>query len=212
MAPEARDFLRARGILGTSILWFEYGADGGPLPAEHWREWCLASVTTHDLPPTAGYLAGDQVRLQHQLGLLEGDLDDELASAREHVEGWLAEVRRRGVLDDGDDVVEALHRYLALTPARLLCVALGDAVGDRRTQNQPGTTNEYPNWRVPLAGPDGVPMLARRGLHLQPGRALAAGVGPSRRPSTHGLLTRCSRCATLRVEPGTDPPGGKARR
>ena len=96
--------------------------------------------------------------MQHQLGLLEGDLDDELASAREHVDGWLAEVRRRGVLDDGDDVVEALHRYLALTPARLLCVALADAVGDRRTQNQPGTTNEYPNWRVPLAGPDGVPI------------------------------------------------------
>jgi len=30
-------------------------------------------------------------------------------------------------------------------------VALPDAVGDRRTQNQPGTTDEYPNWRVPLA-------------------------------------------------------------
>ena len=28
-------------------------------------------------------------------------------------------------------------------------------MGERRTQNQPGTTNEYPNWRVPLAGPDG---------------------------------------------------------
>ena len=26
---------------------------------------------------------------------------------------------------------------------------------DRRTQNQPGTTDEYPNWRVRLTGPDG---------------------------------------------------------
>ena len=34
-------------------------------------------------------------------------------------------------------------------------MALPDAVGDRRTQNQPGTTDEYPNWRVPLTGPDG---------------------------------------------------------
>ena len=32
--------------------------------AERWREYCLASVTTHDLPPTAGYLAGDHVRLR----------------------------------------------------------------------------------------------------------------------------------------------------
>ncbi|MFZ3343987.1 hypothetical protein, partial [Mycobacterium sp.] len=37
--------------------------------------------------------------------------------------------------------------------------ALTDAVGDRRTQNQPGTTDEYPNWRVPLSGPDGRPIL-----------------------------------------------------
>jgi 4-alpha-glucanotransferase len=36
---------------------------------------------------------------------------------------------------------------------------LTDAVGDRRTQNQPGTTDEYPNWRIPLTGPDGRPVL-----------------------------------------------------
>jgi 4-alpha-glucanotransferase len=32
---------------------------------------------------------------------------------------------------------------------------LTDAIGDRRTQNQPGTIDEYPNWRVPLSGPEG---------------------------------------------------------
>ena len=49
----------------------------------------------------------------------------------------------------------ALYRFLARTPSRLVALALTDAVGDRRTQNQPGTTDEYPNWRVPLADPDG---------------------------------------------------------
>ena len=49
--------------------------------------------------------------------------------------------------------MQALHRYLTWTPARLLVVSLTDAVGDRRTQNQPGTIDEYPNWRVPLTGP-----------------------------------------------------------
>ena len=74
---------------------------------------------------------------------------------------WLDEVRSRGLLAEGADVeatTEALHRYLTLTPSRLLCVALTDAVGDRRTQNQPGTTDEYPNWRVPLSGPDEQPL------------------------------------------------------
>jgi 4-alpha-glucanotransferase len=40
-----------------------------------------------------------------------------------------------------------------------LALALPDAVGDLRTQNQPGTTDEYPNWRVPLTGPGGERLL-----------------------------------------------------
>ena len=37
----------------------------------------------------------------------------------------------------------------------MLGVALADLVGDRRAVNQPGTDREYPNWPVPLSGPDG---------------------------------------------------------
>jgi 4-alpha-glucanotransferase len=55
--------------------------------------------------------------------------------------------------------VEALHRYVAQTPARLIAVSLADAVGDRRAQNQPGTDQEYPNWRVPLTDGAGDPVL-----------------------------------------------------
>ena len=156
--PWVRDYLRRRGILGTSILWFEYDHEGKPLAPEWWREYCMASVTTHDLPPTAGYLAHDHVKLRYQLGLLTESLDSEIeADAREQsaVIGMLEE---RGALphDDRDteDITLALHRFLTWTPSRVLCVALTDAVGERRTQNQPGTIDEYPNWRVPLAGPD----------------------------------------------------------
>ncbi|OBK60880.1 4-alpha-glucanotransferase [Mycobacterium colombiense] len=159
--PWVRDYLLLRGLLGTSILWFELDRDGsgGPLPAERWREYCLSSVTTHDLPPTAGYLAGDHVRLRDSLGLLTRPVEEELESDRTELAAWMAELCRVGLLEDGEEdpeqVVVALYRYLGRTPSRLLGVALTDAVGDRRTQNQPGTTDEYPNWRVPLTGPDG---------------------------------------------------------
>ena len=56
--------LSERGVLGTSILWFEKDGEGVPLAPEKWRELCLATVTTHDLPPTAGYLAGEHVDLR----------------------------------------------------------------------------------------------------------------------------------------------------
>jgi 4-alpha-glucanotransferase len=158
--PWVRDYLRERGILGTSILWFEFDwdGDGGPLPPERWREYCLASVTTHDLPPTAGYLLGDHVRLRDQLGILTRSLDQELQADEADRQAWLDNLRHRGALRpdaDVEETVEALHRYLTWTPARLLCLSLADAVGERQLQNQPGTIDEYPNWRVPLTGPDG---------------------------------------------------------
>ncbi|MGE2691534.1 4-alpha-glucanotransferase [Mycolicibacterium pulveris] len=165
--PWVRDYLRRRGLFGTSILWFEADRDGpdptgGPLPAERWREYCLSAVTTHDLPPTAGYLAGEHVRLRERLGLLTRPAEQELADDRAQQAAWLDELRRVGLLGDSEDVdeiVAALHQYLGRTPSRLLALSLADAVGDRRTQNQPGTTDEYPNWRVPLTGPDGKKLL-----------------------------------------------------
>jgi 4-alpha-glucanotransferase len=160
--PWVRDYLRDRGLFGTSILWFEAGENGEPLPAERWREYCLSSVTTHDLPPTAGYLAGEHVRLRQELGLLTRAVEVELAEDRAAQDAWFAELRRVGLLGAATgpaEVVTALYRYLGRTPSKLLTLSLSDAVGELRTQNQPGTTDEYPNWRVPLGGPDGRRLL-----------------------------------------------------
>ncbi|MFZ1162532.1 4-alpha-glucanotransferase [Mycobacterium sp.] len=188
--PWVRDYLRGRGVLGTSILWFELDRDGngGPLPAERWREYCLSSVTTHDLPPTAGYLANEHVRLRDSLGLLTRPVEQELAAAEAERAAWLAELRRVGLLTKHADVeqtVLALHQYLGRTPSRLLGLALTDAVGDQRTQNQPGTTDEYPNWRVPLSGPDGRPVLLeevfsdRRAIALSEAMRAQTAVSPT---------------------------------
>ena len=178
--PSAREYLASRGVLGTSILWFERDDQGRPLPAQRWRELCMASVTTHDLPPTAGYLTGEHVELRDRLGLLTRPPAEERAADEEERQSWLAEVAAHGLLPEAADIeqtVEALHRYLRLTPARLLNVALTDAVGDRRTQNQPGTTDEYPNWRVPLSGPDQKPLLLEDVLSSAAAVRLARAVG-----------------------------------
>ena len=176
--PWVRVYLRERGILGTSIAWFERGDDGQILPPESWREYCMASVTTHDLPPTAGYLDAAHVKLQHSLGLLTEDLDVELAGAEREREDWLRVLRERGLLTGDapstEDIVLAMHRFLVATPARMLCAALPDAVGDHRTQNQPGTVDEYPNWRVPLSGPDGEPISLEDVFHSEDALRMSA--------------------------------------
>ena len=160
--PWARDYLADRGVLGTSVLWFERDEHGAPLPPERYRELALATVTTHDLPPTAGYLAGEHVAIRQRLGLLTDPVEKVAAAARQEREQMLAVLRDRGLLgaDPSErEVVEALHRYLLAAPSVLLGVALTDAVGERRAQNQPGTNQEYPNWKVPLADGSGRPVL-----------------------------------------------------
>lgn len=176
--PWVRDYLAGRGVLGTSVLWFEYDDAGNVKPPQNWREYCLGSVTTHDLPPTAGYLAGDHVRLRDEVGLLTQSLEVELeTSAKEH-STMLGALRGLGLLDpdteEVEEIVLAMHRFLVATPSRMLNAALTDAVGDRRTQNQPGTIDEYPNWRIPLSGPDGTPMLLEEVFTSARARRLAA--------------------------------------
>ncbi|WP_432561172.1 4-alpha-glucanotransferase [Kineococcus sp. SYSU DK003] len=159
--PWVRDYLADRGILGSAVLWFEYDGEHPKAP-EAFRELALASVTVHDLPPTAGYLAQEHVALRDRLGLLTRPVQEERARDAAEQERILGLVRDRGLLAEGADeqsTVEALHRYLTLSPSLLVGVSLVDAVGDRRTQNQPGTSDEYPNWRMPLTGPDGKVVL-----------------------------------------------------
>ncbi|CAL9569054.1 4-alpha-glucanotransferase [Streptomyces sp. enrichment culture] len=167
--PGVRETLQRRGVLGTSVLWFErdWEGDGRPLPPERWRADCLATATTHDLPPTAARLTGDHVELRDRLGLLTRPAAEERAGATADAAEWLALLGSLGLLDltaagppgsDEEEEIRAVHRFLLRTPARLIGVWLPDGVGDRRPQNLPGTWDEYPNWRLPLADPYGRPV------------------------------------------------------
>ncbi|MEI5520830.1 4-alpha-glucanotransferase [Streptomyces brasiliscabiei] len=167
--PGVREALDARGVLGTSVLWFErdWEGTGRPLPPERWRANCLATATTHDLPPTASRLTCDHVDLRHGLGLLTRSLEEERAEAAADAGEWLALLARLGLLNGAgggisttseEDRIQALHRFLLRTPARMIGLWLPDTLGDRRPQNLPGTWDQYPNWRLPIADAAGRPV------------------------------------------------------
>ncbi|MFE5940414.1 4-alpha-glucanotransferase [Streptomyces sp. NPDC056470] len=194
--PGVREQLARRGVLGTSVLWFErdWSGTGRPLAPEEWRADCVATATTHDLPSTAARLSGDHVALRHRLGLLTGDLGRERARDTAEVGEWLTYLERLGLLPEGpgdeEAEVRAVHRFLLRTPATMVGVWLPDAVGDRRPQNLPGTWDQYPNWRLPVAGPEGQPLTLEE---------LAAS------PRLHRLLAVFGPAGDVR----TAPPGAR---
>ncbi|WP_179950887.1 4-alpha-glucanotransferase [Xylanimonas oleitrophica] len=180
--PWVRDYLADRGILGTSVLWFEQ-EEGRPLPPERYRHLTMASVGTHDMPPAAGYLAGEHVDLRERLGLLTEPAAVVRQRARTERDTYVQALTERGLLGEDPserEVVEAMHRYLRAAPAALLGVQLVDAVGERRSQNQPGTDQEYPNWKVPLGDSNGTPILLEDLFESQRLRSLVAALNASR--------------------------------
>ncbi|MET7856717.1 4-alpha-glucanotransferase [Streptomyces sp. NPDC005318] len=197
--PGVREALARRGVLGTSVLWFErdWAGTGRPLPPELWREGCLATATTHDLPSTAARLTGDHVTLRHRLGLLTRTLEQEQAEDATDTAGWLSLLARLGLLPEGEGdeegAVRAVHRFLLRTPARMVGVWLPDAVGDRRPQNLPGTWDQYPNWRLPIADAEGRPVTLEE---------LASSA------RLHGLMEVLSP-GRRRPRPRTAPPGAR---
>lgn len=183
--PWIRDYLAGQGVLGTSMLWFERGPDGTPLPPGKWRRNCLAMVGTHDLPPVAAFVTGEQVELRSRLGLLTRSYQVERAEAERAVTAWQDALAAEGLLAAGArpspaEFTEACYAFLARTPALLLGVSLADAVGDRRPQNLPGTTTEYPNWRIPLCDGEGRAVSLDDLADSRDVRAMARAVGSPR--------------------------------
>lgn len=168
--------LAAHGVLGTVVEWFTHDDEAEAAlkkagkkeiiyanPSTY-REYALASVTTHDMPPTAGYLAFEHVKLREQLHLLTDSVEtfQETAQAERDAmmkmlleNGWISKDAAKDVEGHVQEIVEGMHAVLLTSPSLLLQVALVDAVGEKRSQNQPGTSTEYPNWRIPLADTDG---------------------------------------------------------
>ncbi|HZG02037.1 MAG TPA: 4-alpha-glucanotransferase [Streptomyces sp.] len=169
--PGVRGELAGRGVLGTSVLWFERDYERRrhpqcevpqPLDPQDWRADCLATATTHDLPSTAARLSGEHVELRARLGLLTGTLAAEQSQDALETAEWMAHLSRLDLMQEGagdeESEIKAVYRFLARTPARMVGVWLPDGVGDRRPQNVPGTSDEYPNWRLPVADGDGRPV------------------------------------------------------
>ncbi|MFD8751339.1 4-alpha-glucanotransferase [Kitasatospora sp. NPDC059577] len=185
--PGVREELAARGVLGTSVLWFErdWQAGGGILAPDRWRPGCLATLTTHDLPSTAARLSGEHVELRHRLGLLARPLGEEQEEAVEELADWRAELAARGLLTPGEPLsMPVLYRFLRATPAELVGVWLPDLVGDPRPQNLPGTWDQYPNWRLPVADGAGDPVTLDRLATAPTARLLAHLLAPPSGPGT----------------------------
>jgi 4-alpha-glucanotransferase len=157
-----RPAMQRAGLLSCRVFYFERTPGGAFLPPEAYPRQALVSVSTHDLPTLRGFWTGHDLRWRDRLACFP----DEDASRSAHAARGrdrillLQALRRAGLLsadidpdrppdEASDELVLAVHRYLARTPGHLLMVQLEDMLGEEEQTNLPGA-QEHPNWRRKL--------------------------------------------------------------
>jgi 4-alpha-glucanotransferase len=154
--PVVTEGLQEQNMLGSAVLWFTRDPDDpdeGYLPPGRYPRNALASISTHDLPTARGFLSGEHIRIRAELNQLAGPVADERKHAEADRAQLLAMLRAEKLIgpDAGEDeIVVAMHAALRSTPCRLVTASLYDVLDEVRQPNLPGTTDEYPNWRIPL--------------------------------------------------------------
>jgi 4-alpha-glucanotransferase len=125
--PAVRRRLRAKGSLSYRLLWFE-----GPTP-EEWPKNAVAAIGTHDLPTLAGiWKLTEPDQRQHRLRQRLVDVT--------HAPDGTPPI----------DVAAIAYGALAASRSRIVLVSLEDALSVEERPNVPGTTSEWPNWRLAL--------------------------------------------------------------
>ena len=128
--PSVRAMMRRRHALGYKLLWFD------DLPPARWPRNSVAAIGTHDLPTVAGIWTLREPDHRHH-----------------HLRQRLLEVT--GLPDGSDpvDVAVAAYASAATAGSRIALASLEDALGVEERTNVPGTTSEWPNWRLALPQP-----------------------------------------------------------
>ena len=155
--PGFTDIMGRAGLLSYQVFYFSEQDGEWILPHAYRRE-AMVCAATHDLPTLKGWWVGNDIDwrlkadratemeavIQRQQRMRDRQL---LLDALVTAQALALNVAHAGVREMPDDVLIAVHRFLALTPCRLFAVQLDDAVGVSEQANLPGTIDEHPNWR-----------------------------------------------------------------
>jgi glycogen operon protein len=144
-----RERLACAAVLSYKVAWFERDAEGRLSDSRRLPPLAAVCASTHDLPTIDGWVAG--LDIDERVG--NGSIDLHAGERERSHRAWdVAQLQsgltRQGIR--GDDLVDRLHRWLAVSSCRLAIVQMEDVAGLARQPNLPGTPDKAPNWRQSL--------------------------------------------------------------
>ncbi len=164
--PEGfREAMADSNILSYKVLYFERWKDGLFKATSEYPPTSLACISTHDLATLSGWWHGSDVRLRSETGRQNASATErDLAERDRDRRTLLAALRHENLLPPDQaaatqgeaelparlpfELAVAIHRFGARTRSMLFAVQVEDMIGSEKQPNLPGTTDEYPNWRI----------------------------------------------------------------
>ena len=157
-----RERLQKFGIFSYRLLYFEKEEDGNLKSPKTYPELALASISTHDLPPLAGFWSMKDIVVRRELGLFlnEGQFQKAMMNRINEKRRMVDRLQNLGYLSQEEALTlhaqeepvltEELHRavlsFLVSTQAKLAVLNQEDLFREKEQLNLPGTVVEYPNW------------------------------------------------------------------
>jgi 4-alpha-glucanotransferase len=169
--------MRRHAIHRTYVVQYELNPRPRKPPLNAPEPHVVAALNTHDMAPFAAYWNGTDLDDLHALGLFDAsDIAAEHARRRATRTALVKFLRTAGIpggldrLAPGDspgakgkgmkleeesleEVLAAVLRYLAASPAQHLLITLEDLWLETQRQNMPGTVDQHPNWRSKMRYP-----------------------------------------------------------
>jgi 4-alpha-glucanotransferase len=148
--PEVNKSMDRHGLRRMYVLQYEQQPKGAALREPEAQ--VVASVNTHDMPTFAAHWKGLDIDDRADLGLIpKNNLAREKAGRDAMRKNLVSFLQKKKLLRTNRpktaEVLQAVLRFLAQSPAETVLVTLEDLWEEERSQNVPGTSTERPNWR-----------------------------------------------------------------
>ncbi len=154
--PETvRSKMEDKRIFTYKVLYFEKDTNGQFKKPDEYPLYALSTESTHDLPTLAGFWKGTDLSIRRKLNLISEEMYRKLKEQREEDKKKLIEVLiSEGLLKSGEfsiqEIIEALLIFVAKTNSTLTAIQMEDLLATDTQPNLPGTTSEYPSWKIRL--------------------------------------------------------------
>ncbi|MBL8566778.1 MAG: glycogen debranching protein GlgX [Hyphomicrobiaceae bacterium] len=155
-----RERMHAESILSYRFIRFERFPDGLFRRPDTYPRLALATPASHDLATLRGFWEGLDIDAMAVAGLVSPADGESMHATRAIERRQLVDALADQQLLDADfptapvldtdamqSLVDAVHQFLASTPAALVMINVEDLLDVADQANLPGTVDSYPNWR-----------------------------------------------------------------